>query len=225
VLNVDWSVYFRLKKNSFLRMMAAPFLRGERLRRLQSLPANIFFHNLAQRLPFASDSVDVVYHSHFLEHLDAAQAENFLRETQRVLRPDGLQRIVVPDLETVVRAYLSHLSLSERDPQEAGRHDAYVAAVIEQCVRREAFGSARQKPIQRRMENILLGDARRRGQTHQWLYDKVNLSGRLTGLGFREVRICRYDDSRVPDWARYGLDVNENGGEYKPGSLYVEAIK
>jgi hypothetical protein len=89
----------------------------------------------------------------------------------------------------------------------------------------EAYGSSHQKPFLRMMEKVLLGDARRRGETHQWLYDKVNLSILLIRLGYKDPRISRYDESQIPNWRRFGLEENDLGDEYKPGSLYIEAQK
>src|SRR4030042_2049566 len=84
------------------------------------------------------------------------------------------------------KAYISHLLGGLDNTYEAGRHDTYVAAIIKQCVQKEAYGSSLQRPFRRKLENILLGDARQRGQTHQWLYDRVNLSILLTSLGFKD---------------------------------------
>ena len=61
-------------------------------------------------LPFPDASVDAVYHSHMLEHLDDASARSFLLECHRILRPGGILRVVVPDLEGIARAYLRELA-------------------------------------------------------------------------------------------------------------------
>lgn len=58
------------------------------------------------RLPFADESVDVVYHSHLLEHLAPAEVTRFLAECRRILRRQGIMRVAVPDLEGIARAYL-----------------------------------------------------------------------------------------------------------------------
>lgn len=60
-------------------------------------------------LPFGDRSVDAVYHSHVLEHLEADAGKKFLAECARVLRPGGILRVAVPDLESVARAYLAAL--------------------------------------------------------------------------------------------------------------------
>jgi len=53
-----------------------------------------------------SDSVDAVWSSHGLEHLEAHEAELALREFIRVLVPDGFALITVPDLGQVAEALL-----------------------------------------------------------------------------------------------------------------------
>jgi SAM-dependent methyltransferase len=225
VVNIDWSMYLVIKSNPILFRMSRLLLSAERFQRLQSLPDSIVVHDLRHGIPYPDNSVDVVYDSHFLEHLDPPVARSFLLEVKRVLKPGGLQRIVVPDLERLCCKYLTHLQACRNSASEARTHDDYIAAVIEQMVRREAYGAAQQTPLRRKLERLIVGDARKRGETHQWMYDAVNLPHLLLELGYRDVRTERYDTSRVPDWNEFGLDRNDEGGEYKPESLYVEAVK
>lgn len=67
-------------------------------------------HDARGPLPFADASVDVVYHAHMLEHLEADDARKFLAECHRVLRPGGIVRVVVPDLEGIAQVYLRELA-------------------------------------------------------------------------------------------------------------------
>lgn len=62
-------------------------------------------HDLASGIPFQDNCADVVYSSHFLEHLPRESAKKLVREAQRVLRPGGRIRLCVPDLEHAVRLY------------------------------------------------------------------------------------------------------------------------
>ncbi len=218
VINIDWSIYLRLRKKKILKPVVPLFVRGERLERFNSLPDNILVHNLANGIPFDNDSIDVVYHSHLLEHLDRDVAEKFLLEVKRVLKPGGIHRIVVPDLEIICRAYISPISTFETNSNEYDNHDSYVAALLEQSVRKEAYGTSQQSSLRRFIENLILGDARRRGKTHQWMYDRIN-------LGYKEVLVQEYNTSLIPNWTEYELDVNENGNQYKPDYLYMEAVK
>ncbi len=221
--NIDWSIYLRLKRNWLLRAIVPLFVKGERLDRFKSLGDNIMVHNLAKGIPFESNTIDVVYHSHLLEHLDKDFVKLFLLEIKRVLKPNGIIRIVVPDLEKICKDYISHISISENNDHEAQNHDNYIMPIIEQSVRRESYGTSQQKPLRRFFENTFLGDARRRGETHQWMYDKINLSALLISLGYKNPKLQSYNTSSIPDWNNYGLDVDENGNEYKPESLYIEA--
>ncbi len=143
----------------------------------------------------------------------------------RALRPGGIHRIVVPDLELLCRRYLADLEEAARGSTNPGDHDAFVAAIIEQSVRREAYSARSQGIARRTLERVVLGDARRRGETHQWMYDRINLGELLAAAGFERARVHRFNTSDIDDWAQYGLDFDSAGGESKPGSLYMEATK
>lgn len=62
-------------------------------------------HDLASGIPFADGCADVVYSSHFLEHLPREPARHLVSEALRVLRPGGRIRLCVPDLEHAIRMY------------------------------------------------------------------------------------------------------------------------
>ncbi len=66
---------------------------------------NIYLYDLRKTFPWKNDSVDVVYSSHTLEHLSKTEGQHFLRECHRVLKPNGIIRIVVPDLKAIVNKY------------------------------------------------------------------------------------------------------------------------
>lgn len=70
-----------------------------------SFDKNLIRHNILRGLPFGNNSVDVVYHSHLLEHLPKSQSISFLKECYRVLKKDGIMRVVVPDLQPIVIEY------------------------------------------------------------------------------------------------------------------------
>jgi predicted SAM-dependent methyltransferase len=59
--------------------------------------------DLRRDLPFPDSSVAVAYCSHTLEHLFPEDALKLLREIRRVLKPDGIARIVVPDVDYAFR--------------------------------------------------------------------------------------------------------------------------
>lgn len=223
-VNIDWSIYLRLRKNRAANVVAQRLLAGERRTRFDGLADDIVVHDLRRGIPAADASCDAVYHSHVLEHLDREHVAGFLGEIRRVLRPGGMHRVVVPDLEKLARLYLADLDACVAGTADGARHDDAIAVMIEQMVRRESFGSSQRPPFARAAENALLGDARRRGETHQWMYDRVNLEHTLTRAGFRDVRVLDHLTSAIPEWDHIGLDRAEDDGEYIPDSLYVECV-
>jgi SAM-dependent methyltransferase len=225
VTNIDFSMHIRLKSIPVVRSIAPLLMDNQRRKHFRSIPDNVRYLDLTKGLPYDSESVDVVYHSHLLEHFDRDTSEVFLAEVKRILKAKGIQRIVVPDLETACRDYVGHIDLCDSGPGDLSCHDEYVAEIVEQMVRREAIGTERQKPIRRWIENRILGDARRRGETHQWMYDRLNLKEKLLRIGFREVQIHKFDTSLVPSWNELGLDLDDAGNEFRSNSLYVEAVK
>lgn len=58
-----------------------------------------------RRFRFPDATFEAVYASHVLEHLDRDAAELCLREVHRVLRPGGIVRLAVPDLDAIVSHY------------------------------------------------------------------------------------------------------------------------
>src|SRR5688572_13614475 len=76
---------------------------------LNAATPDVLKHDLREGLPFPADYFDAVYHSHVLEHLARDEASRFLAGCYRVLRPGGVLRVVVPDLEAIARLYLQTL--------------------------------------------------------------------------------------------------------------------
>ncbi len=52
------------------------------------------------------NSTDAILASHFLEHLDRAEGLSFLKECHRVLKPNGILRLAVPDTRLLCEQYL-----------------------------------------------------------------------------------------------------------------------
>lgn len=55
--------------------------------------------------PFADGSASLIYASHILEHFGRNEVEAVLKEWHRVLAPNGVLRIAVPDFAAVVDLY------------------------------------------------------------------------------------------------------------------------
>lgn len=97
--------------------------------------------NLTRGIPFKSSSVEVVYHSHLLEHLKKQQAKVFLSECYRVLIPNGIIRIAVPDLEQITRSYLQQLEIAIVDQTSSSPdYDWMLLELFDQMVREQSGG-------------------------------------------------------------------------------------
>lgn len=58
-------------------------------------------------LPLVDGTVDFIFNEHFFEHMSVEEALPIMRDLMRVLKPGGVLRIAMPDLEGVVNNYLN----------------------------------------------------------------------------------------------------------------------
>ena len=247
----------------------------------------VLAHDVRKGIPFPNEYFDAVYHSHLLEHFPKDSALPFLQECHRVLKPGGTLRVVVPDLESIVRNYLSMLEQAEAGaPEAAAKHDWMLLELYDQAVRTASGGemarvlcgpsirqnrfvlermgaeadpniqntkhtsstdrtrvSVRQRLTQlipsrletaRRCVRIIAGGQgekafmdglfRQAGEVHLWMYDRLSLQCLLENAGFVNIRRCRADESHIPAFSCYQLDV-EGGITRKPDSLFMEGMK
>ncbi len=101
----------------------------------------VIAHNLTTGVPAADASADVVYHSHVLEHLSRSGGQQFIAECFRVLKPGGVIRVAIPDLERIAKGYVEALDKARNG--EAGWDNNYDWTVLEmydQTVRNETGG-------------------------------------------------------------------------------------
>lgn len=61
----------------------------------------------ARRLPYPDEEFEHVFSSNLLEHFPATETTAVLTEWARVLKPDGLLELIVPDALGILRDYFS----------------------------------------------------------------------------------------------------------------------
>jgi hypothetical protein len=72
-----------------------------------SLP-DVLPTDLRRDLPFSDSTATMVYGEHFFEHLEyPTEAFQFLSEALRILQPNGLLSLSVPEAELALKAYIS----------------------------------------------------------------------------------------------------------------------
>ena len=146
-----------------------------------------------RRIPLPDGSVEVVYCSHMLEHLDRGEVKSFLREVGRVLSRDGILRIAVPDLRALVDQYL-------RDGD------------ADEMIRRTLLTTPKPRGPLAALKALLIGS-----RHHQWMYDGPSLVRLLRLLGFQRACVVAPGMTMIEEPG--DLDLRERQEE----SVYVEA--
>jgi len=214
-------------------------------------------HNLVNGIPYQDESVDVLYHSHLLEHFDRKGAKIFMSECFRVLAKNGIIRVVIPDLEVVAKNYLTYLEGSLKgDVKSQNRYEWTIIEMFDQMVRntpggemlkywqnknipekdfiierlgsecKNIIGVEPRNPIDEIEKSALeIGQFRLSGEIHQWMYDRYSLAKLLKEAGFNNPRVCKANESAIPNFSGYYLDIEPDGSIRKPDSLFMEATK
>lgn len=137
-------------------------------------------------LPFQDGELDEIYAGHFLEHLTHQEAEAFLAECYRTLKPGGKLGILVPDTREIMRRYLDGALDAVEYPYRVwwpvADLDAVCALFLYSCVQ---------------------------GSPHRWMYDQRTLARAMEKAGFTALQpIDRYRDPRIPQgaWYQFGFD-------------------
>ncbi|CAH0166662.1 putative S-adenosylmethionine-dependent methyltransferase MSMEG_2350/MSMEI_2290 [Pedobacter sp. Bi27] len=109
-----------------------------------STDKHVIQHNLLKGIPMPDESFEVVYHSHVLEHFTRPDGFKFLAECYRVLAPNGIIRIAVPDLEQIARNYLKFLDSGlqdEQNEQTRANYEWMLLEMYDQTVRNYGGGN------------------------------------------------------------------------------------
>ncbi len=70
---------------------------------------------------------------------------------------------------------------------------------------------------------LQIGQFRLAGEIHLWMYDRYSLTELLKTAGFQSIRVCQANESAIPNFNAYLLDVEDDGSVRKPDSLFMEA--
>ena len=155
----------------------------------------IGYADVTKRVPLRDCSCSVVYASHVIEHLTSAQVRLFLKEALRILAPDGILRIAVPDLQIYVDSYLA--------TQDANRFVQNLNLL---------------PPKQGRFRSLVSTMVGNR-TLHKWVYNEISLRQTLLDCGFVKPIKLAAGETTIHDPGQ--LNLRERAWE----SLYVEALK
>lgn len=225
--NVDFNPYTWMVRHPSLAatLKKAGILSNKRYERLKRTDPQIIRWDLRRGIPFADASFDVVYHSHFLEHLPKSRALLFLRECHRVLKSGGLLRVVIPDLRYWAERFLESFAKMQQATTPLECHEMSIDNLIGQMVHAEHSSTREQRPAIRFIEGLIRGGTHQTGELHRWMYDIFTLSRILQKTGFVDLQAQTATSSRLPGFTAFCLDTDEDGSVRKPESLYMEAEK
>ena len=180
-LVVGWLDMLKLLAPSQKEMIAAA--RAKRIR----------YANAVERIPEPDHSVEVLYTSHMVEHLDRDEVQRFFAEARRVLKQGGIIRIAVPDVRFHIDRYL-----------QTGDADGFIEGI--------RLGRRKPRGFVQRAKHSVVGD-----REHHWMYDGPSLCRSLSSAGFVDARVLETGSTTIPDPG--SLDLAERA----PESVFVEA--
>lgn len=136
--------------------------------------------DLSQALPFKDGCADYIHSEDFIDQLELDLAYRFFRECHRLLKPNGVMRVLTPDLFRFAKLYV------DGDRELASLWEKYVRLPLQVDTLGEIFNLG-----------MHLGG-------HTFLYDHETLAKVLGECGFRAERVD-YRQSR--ESALRGLDL------------------
>jgi SAM-dependent methyltransferase len=205
-INIDGSWQARLAGHPWLARAGSRLLGIE----IGHWPRGVAYRDVRRGLGYPEGSIAVVYASHMLEHLYRDEALRFLQDAHRALMPEGVCRIVVPDLEQIVHWYLAH----QREPVETRREPSSDMLMGLLLLRPKSAGGSGPLQLARRLADL---------HEHKWMYDREGLVGLFREAGFRCPTARGFLDSAIP---RAALEQVEQRDRVEDGAgICVESRK
>jgi len=136
-------------------------------------------HNLLNGIPFGDNTFEVVYHSHVLEHFQKEDATKFINECYRVLKPGGIIRIAVPDLEQIVKNYSRLFEMGKAEPENKeirADYDWIVTEMYDQAVRNTSGGEMLKYLSKEKLDN------------EDFIYSRIGYEGKMIRKGMMDLR-------------------------------------
>ena len=197
--------YFENHNFRMLNLGAGPNRRDGWLTADAFKPQADIYLNATGRLPFADQSWDLIYSEHMLEHIHVDKVRRLLTEIYRVLKPEGVFRVTVPDLEIHARNYVE-------------KNDKYFEPIISKYMSR--WDTKKDKYwLVRSNGGAFMTRAAQRYYRHRFMYDFETLSSCLEEVGFSKCIKQTCGQSVVE--AAGSVDRPDRAFE----TLYVDAIK
>jgi len=125
--------------------------------------------DLRYGIPFPKNSVSKIYSSHLLEHLTFKEGQVFLQECLRVLVPNGIFSICVPNARIYIEAYIKNEKLDCSKFYLPGYNNTTKIDYVNYTAYMDGH--------------------------HKYMFDEENILCILAKAGFREVKLRCFDNS------------------------------
>ncbi len=179
-------------------------------------------------LPYDDDSVDTIYCSHVIEHIETNFVEKFFIESKRVLKFGGVLRIACPDSEFLYYQYCNHPEYFSWHPLYQSEESAELCFVDEVAgpkSSRPQYGLIRKlseysyEDLLSNLREDLQFDTNFPGRhINNWDFSRVSDYG--TRAGFSLIEKSRHQGSFCPNLQGSDIDLT-----HPEMSLYVDLIK
>jgi predicted SAM-dependent methyltransferase len=156
--------------------------------------------DIVKGLNVKPNSCDLIYASHVLEHLSLLDFHQAMTNIFTYLKPGGIFRTIVPDLEQYVNSYIQQQKDSRLVAQAASNFI-------------KSIGMGEQQNRSGLTQRLKTAFANHR---HQWMWDEWSLSEAFQEHGFKNIRRCQYgdfSDSRFAEIEQQQSFVNAVGIE------------
>lgn len=151
--------------------------------------------DITKGLPFPDNSIDIVYTSHFLEHLDYPVVCSVLKECHRIIAPGKILSVCVPDSSKFIKAYV------ENDYQnvtvgngQALRVPAFLVAAGEGVYTKALVNTGSAIDW---LNYIAYSNSE-----HKYMFDSENLLSHLAIAGFKGVTLRGFDPELDKSYGR-----------------------
>ncbi|MEK7527699.1 MAG: methyltransferase domain-containing protein [Patescibacteria group bacterium] len=142
----------------------------------------ITFGDIRKSLLYEDKSVNFIYCSNVLEHLNYWETAGVVKESFRILKKNGVLRVVMPDLDILIKNYSDpDVFNNEYLGYEKKRFKTFKEKILEKFIR-----------------------------PHQWMFNEKSFRKVLSDGGFREIKFYKIGKGECPDLKKLDLPIHKD---------------
>jgi SAM-dependent methyltransferase len=177
--------------------------------------------DITKKLFFPTNSINVIFMEHVFEHIEFDDAVRFLKEAKRVLRKNGVIRIISPSIEPITNAKFTN----KKNDKE------YIKNTLVRLHYKkfdDLLKSIGLKGVEEDPKTFFLNGIFRESE-HKFIWSAKLLRKVMSVVGFRKANIYKPGDGMKKEYClerkTRGISTLSNKAIFDKESLSVEAIK